>query len=311
MRRFKRIPAMRMLAAVTVLAAASAGAETLPVSGVYPAQDDAAAQLRTIEIEPFGGADGQTVGILVGDRLRDAGIGGRPYFQILPAGSPARAEAVLQGTAAAELSRREAEPRQKEVCVERNDKDKCVRKEKQKTPCWDVVAHLVPTIRLIGRDGARLYALDEPLEQSQRYCRGEDRPSGEQLVRGLAARLADRVRGDLAPVERADAVRVMESRKGLTKADEGAFKEAVRLTKRDRAAACSAWAALEPRNSAHPSLLFNLGLCAESEGRLEQALDFYRRASAAGGDASYARDGLDRLTQRVRAEAQLKAHGLT
>jgi len=298
-----------ILAACAALGAASAGAETLPVSGVYPAENDAAAALQTIVIEPFGGTDGQAVGILVGDRLREVQIGRQPYFRIVPAGAGGRAEAVLQGTATAEVARRDAEPREKEICVERDDKDKCIRKEKQKIPCWEVVARIVPAIRLIGRDGERLYALDDPEEQSQRYCRGEERPSGEELVRGLAARVADRVRASLAPAERAEEFRVMESRKGLAKEDDVAFRDAVRLTKRDRAAACSAWAALEPRNPDHVSLLFDLGLCAESAGRLDEAEGYYRRALAADRNASYAKDGLNRLADRARAMAQLKAHG--
>jgi hypothetical protein len=298
-----------VFAAWAALGAVSAGAETLPVSGVYPAENDAAAALQTIVIEPFGGSDGQAVGILIGDRLREVQFGGRSYFRVVPGGAGGRAEAVLQGTATAEISRRDAEPREKEVCVERDDKDKCVRKEKQKTPCWDVVARLVPAVRLIGRNGERLYALDEPQEQAQRYCRGEDRPSGEGLVRGLAARVAARVRAALAPVERAEEFRVMESRKGLAKADDGAFKEAVRLTKRDRSAAGSAWAALEPHNPDHASLLFDLGLCAESAGRLDEAEAYYNRALAADRGASYAKDGLNRLSDRARADAQLKAHG--
>jgi hypothetical protein len=297
-----------VFAAWAALGAVSAGAETLPVSGVYPAENDAAAALQTIVIEPFGGTDGQAIGILIGDRLREVQIDRQPYFRIVPGGAGGRGEAVLQGTATAEMTRRDAEPREKEECVERDDKDKCVRKEKRKIPCWDVVAQLVPAIRLIGRNGERLYALDEPAEQSQRYCRGEDRPSGESLVRALAARVADRVRAGLAPVERAEEFRVMESRKGLAKEDDGAFKDAVRLTKRDRAGACSAWATLEAGNPDQASLLFDLGLCAESAGRLDEAEGYYRRALAADRDASYAKDGLNRLADRARAEAQLKAH---
>ena len=58
-----------ILAACALLGAPAASAETLPVGGVYPAANDAAAKLRIITIEPFGGADGQTVALLVADRL--------------------------------------------------------------------------------------------------------------------------------------------------------------------------------------------------------------------------------------------------
>lgn len=300
-----------ILAACALLAAPAASAETLPVGGVYPAANDAAAKLRIITIEPFGGADGQTVALLVADRLRAIQIDEQPYFRIVPAGGAVRADAVLQGSAAAELSRRDAQPREKEICVDRNDRDKCVRREKHKIPCWDAVARLVPTIRLVRPNGDRLFGLDEPLEQTRRYCRGEDRPSGESLVRELAARTADRLRAEFGPVERNEEFRVMESRKGLAEGDDDAFKEAVRLTKRDRAAACSAWAALEPRNPDHASLLFNLGLCAESADRRDDAAAYYRRAISADSDAFYARDGLERLADRARAAVQLEAHGLT
>lgn len=302
---------MRVLAGILAICAtfggAAAKAETLPVSGIYPAGSDAAAAVRTIVVERFGGTDGQQLGIAIADALRAVRIDGAPYFRILPARADAEVDAVLQGTAAAELSRSDASPREEETCVERDKDRKCTRKVKEKVPCWNAVARLDSTIRLIGIEGDLLHAADQPDELSRRYCRGEERPAGEAMVRQLVDRVAARMRADLAPVQRLDEFRVMETRKGLSGDDSRAFREAVRLTKADASAACAAWSGLEAGYPDNAALLFNLGLCAESRGALDQAGEYYRRAAAAEGDAAYAREGLRRLEDRRRADAQLAA----
>ncbi|HEY6817115.1 MAG TPA: hypothetical protein VI168_16375 [Croceibacterium sp.] len=297
----------RILAACALLCAAAGAAETLPVRGVYPAGSDAAASLGTIAVEPFGGVEGQQLGIAVADRLRAVTIDGAPYFRIVPSRAADEIDAVLQGTAGAEASRRESGTREKEVCVERNEDRDCIRKEKQEIPCWDQVVRLDATVRLVAIGGELIHAFDRSEEQAQRFCQGDDRPSTESLVRQLAARYADGLRGDLAPVQRSEQVRVMETRKGLSRDDGRAFREAVRLTKDDPAAACAAWSALEAANPDNAAVLFNRGLCAESSGELYEASDYYRRVIAGGEDTGYARQGAARIEGRWRANAQLES----
>lgn len=300
---------MRLLGTIPVVcaafAAAPASAETLPVNGVYPAGSDAVASVRTIVVERFGGVDGQQLGLGIADALREIRIDGEPWFRVVPASANAEGDAVLQGTATAELSRTQASPREEETCAERDEDRKCIRKVKEKVPCWNAVARLDSTVRLVTNEGDLLHAADRPEEMSQRYCRGEDRPSGETMVRQLVDRMAARIRADLAPVQRFDEFRVMESRKGLSGDDSRAFREGIRLTKSDAIAACDSWAALEPANPDHASVLFNLGLCAESRGELDEARAYYRRVIATGRDTDYSREGLQRLDDRRRAEAQL------
>jgi hypothetical protein len=294
------------VACCAALWGAAAAAETLPVSGVYPAGNDAAAALRSIAVERFGGEEGQQVGIAAADRLRAVTIDDEPYFRVVPEGS--RADAVLQGTAAAESSRRDSSPREENVCVERDEDRDCIRREKRKIPCWELVVQLDTTIRLIRTDGAVVYALNSEDEQPQRFCEGEERPSRERLIRTLAERQADRLRSDFAPVQRSEQVRVMEDRDGLSRDDGRAFRAAVQLTKTDRGAACNAWAALEPGNPGHPSVLFNLGLCEESQGRLREAHDYYQQVIAGDDHDEYAKQGTGRIEGRWRANAQLESH---
>ena len=124
-------------------------------------------------------------------------------------------------------------------------------------------------------------------------------------MRQLVDRYADSVRSDLAPVQRSNDVRVMESRDGLAGEDSRAFRQAVRQVEDDAGAACDAWAALEARHPQHLSVLFNIGLCLESSGRLDDAYAYYGRALAVDDDAGYPSDGARRIERRKRAEAQL------
>lgn len=283
-------------------------AETLPVRGVYPAMSDEAAALGSIAIESFGGVDGQAIGIAASDMLRAVRIEGEPWFRIVPASARADADAILQGTANSESFRRDSGTREVDRCVERDEDRNCIREEKRKIPCWDAVVRLDPRIRLVTVDGRLIYAVDDSREVARRFCEGDDRPSRENMLSELVEGLALQIRFDLAPLERLEDIRVMESRAGLQGDDRDAFRDAVRLTKTDRAGACDAWAALEPANPENVSVLFNLGLCAESEGDLGVAEELYRRALMSDTRANYPTQGMSRLEARYRAEAQMDAH---
>ena len=156
---------------------------------------------------------------------------------------------------------------------------------------------------LVGIDGALIHAVDREDEQAQRFCQGDDRPSTEGMVRQLAARYADSLRGDLAPVQRLEQIRVMETRKGLSKDDGRAFREAVRLTKSDRRGGLrrlvGARGGAIPRNA---SVLFNLGLCAESRGRAARGATTITSASSPGTRTiDYAQAGRGRESRAAGA----------
>lgn len=301
----------KYLLALSAIAAAVANpalAETLPVRGVYPAGSDAAAAVQSIAIEPFGGVEGQALAIAIGDELRAVSIDGVPYFRIMPGARAPDSEATLQGALSVERLRRNSYDKESKECVERDEDDKCVKQEKRKIPCWEAVARIVPSIRLIDADGALLDAFDEPRESATRYCRDDKRPSQEDMIRQLTGALARDLRNPFAPVERAEDIRIMEGRDGLANADKDRFRDAVRLTKQDERLACDAFKALEATNASHSSVLFNIGLCAESAGDLAAAETYYRQALTVDAKADYAGTGLRRIGDRRRADAQLAAH---
>lgn len=282
-----------------------ARAEVLSVAGVYPAASDGAAALQSLSVERFGGEDGPALAIRIEDMLRSVELEGRPYFRVLAPG--AAAEAVMRGTAAAEIQVQDYEGR-RERCVQRDEKDKCVERKNVDVDCKRRRVELVPRLRLVARDGELLYSDDRPEQTEVSWCEGDDRPkSVESMVRELVDKVAKRMRTDLAPIHRSETFRVLEDRKGLSKEDGEKFRHALRLTKTDAQAACRQWDAIGAANSAHGATLFNLGLCAESAGDLADAQRIYRMA-AEHSRASNIADGLRRIDARYRAERQLEAH---
>ena len=293
------------VSAAAMLAAVPVSAETLRVNGIYPAGNDSAVLLDSIAIEPFGGEDGGSLSIRVEDALRAAQVDGEAWFRILPGSLSTDAEAALRGTVVTRIDRESAGDKEVKRCVERDEKRKCVREIKNRVPCMRTVVRVSPSLRLIDREGALMHADDSTVERSERFCADDNRPDSEAMVDSAIDEIASRVRYELAPTQRSEAIRVLESRKGMDKALGRQFRDAIRQTKVDEPGACESFAALEPGIGAHESLLFNMGLCAEAAGDLDTAETYYNRAIALDGSSSHAEAGLRRIGDRRVALRQL------
>ena len=300
-------------------------AEVLTVEGVYPARTAGAVEIEEITVERFGGDVGEQLAIAITDRLEDVRLDSQPYFTIKSAtgggntyhiygaagAAPEEAPsgpvgATLRGTASGEVSEVRDGSEKRTRCVRRDDNKKCIEETVDVFRCRKMTVRFSPSLRLIAREGGTLYAADDDLVQSQRYCANDkSEPSPARMMDSMVDEFAQRVRYDLAPEFRRADVRIMESRKGLANADSSAFRETVRLTKSDQAAACAQFEAMLASYPDHASLLFNAGLCAERDGRLEEAAELYQRTRMTADGRAYAQAGLDRVTSRMRAERQL------
>ena len=300
-------------------------AEVLTVEGVYPARTAGAVEIEEITVERFGGDVGEQLAIAITDRLEDVRLDSQPYFTIKSAtgggntyhiygaagAAPEEAPsgpvgATLRGTASGEVSEVRDGSEKRTRCVRRDDNKKCIEETVDVFRCRKMTVRFSPSLRLIAREGGTLYAADDDLVQSQRYCANDkSEPSPARMMDSMVDEFAQRVRYDLAPEFRRADVRIMESRKGLAKADSSAFRETVRLTKSDQAAACAQFEAMLASYPDHASLLFNAGLCAERDGRLEEAAELYQRTRMTADGRAYAQAGLDRVASRMRAERQL------
>lgn len=287
-------------------------AETLSVNGIYPAGNDAAAELNTIAVEPFGGVDGPTLSLELEDRLRNVSIEGEPYFQILPSSLAASADnevdAVLRGTVTTLTSNERSYPRKDKKCVARNEKKKCIERVEVEIPCRVLSVYVEPRLRLIGIEGELIHSENPSLEQEERYCRGDDKPIPDLIVEKALSDFVRSIRFEFAPVQRTEGIRLLEARNGMNGEPRKAFRDAIKLTKSDPLQACLNFKALQEPIGEHVSLLYNLGLCAESDGDFDTASSFYDRALVADPKKSVAQDGLNRIAARARADQQIAAH---
>ncbi|MEZ5744663.1 MAG: tetratricopeptide repeat protein [Sphingomonadaceae bacterium] len=295
-----------MLAA---LAMQPAQAETLPVSGVTPAESDGAAALNTIRVETFGGTVGADVSIRIADTLRDVFINDQQYFTVFPAGLGDDPDGVLRGSVSSEVLRDTYEESRRE-CVEKDDAGKCVKRETKKITCRKREIVLSPTIRLVGYNGNLLYSRDESESVEHKTCpdRSTRMPTRESVERELADRIAAKVRAGLAPSQYRSDVRVDENRRGLDRGASGEFKQAVRLTKSDVEGACALWQELGHSSPSHAPIWYNLGLCEEMRGQAGEAETLYRKALSLDPRNSRAAEGLRRIEEGFRADHQLAAH---
>jgi hypothetical protein len=309
------------------LGSAAARAETVPVEGIYAAGTDAPSRARSIAIAGFAGRGGERLAFAIDSALRGAVIEGRPWFELTfsepprgttytydrdadPAAYRGRADAVMRGIAEVEWRDREDGTKQVEECVTRDDRGKCTEKTKVDIPCRAREVTLRPEVRLVAREGELLYGKGDQLTASRRFCRDEkgSGPSVDSLVEELSRQFADAVRFDLAPVQRSETIRVLESRDGMSKADQTAFKAALKLTKTDVSEACAVFGELNQANPQNVTLLFNVGLCIERLGELGTAAELYDTVLALSPRKLEAQDGLARIASRRRAERQLSIH---
>lgn len=303
---------MRRLAFLSLglLFAGAAYAETISTTVLYPAGSDEAAALRSIQIEPFGGDAGADLTVQIEDSLRQAEDGTGRYFQIIPAATGRGGEALLRGSAQTEV-RYSDYSEEHDRCI-KDAKGACTAaREKVMVRCTKRQVELVVALRLIATDGTLLWSDNRPENYQDNYCEdAETSPkSRNAIARELNGRVAVRIRQDFVPRIAVENIRVDENRKGLSKVDSEAFKQAVKLTKSDVKRACKIWLDLADRNRGHAPSQFNTGLCWEAAPDTGDNADlYYTRALAANPRHSAALRGKDRLAAAKRALVQAERH---
>lgn len=289
---------------VLAVSAMPAMAETLTVEGLYPARQREAAQVGSVVVERFGGRDGRELSFALEGALAQVSVLGQPYFRVVAERSSAPADAVLSGIANAQVQNQPVEENRKE-CVERDGNGKCLREQDVKIRCQRRVVSINPSLRMARiDDGGIVY--QRQLFQSDQVVVCPDRQANRSVpdtVSMLIERIADEVRSDIAPVFRADDIRVLEVRKGLDKAQSDRFRDALKATARNPQGACAIWQALDGEVPGQSSVVFNLALCAEQRGELDDALVRYRQAQTLLPRERAINAAFDRIAARRIAEA--------
>jgi hypothetical protein len=292
-----------MLGAVALAWASLAQGEVLEITGEFPANDREASFLESVAVDRFGGSDGAALQIAIERALANS------QFQLL-AGRTGRdtAEGSISGSVSSGVDESSFRKKEKK-CVEKGDKGKCIKEEEREISCKRRIIDVKADIRIVrNSDGRIVYSQPKPFREEVSWCPGGNAGrTAEDVIENAIRDIADSLRGDLVPHVDTYKIRVRENTKGLSKESANRFKELVKLTKRDAAGACRGWNAMQSEAGGHPSLLFNLGLCAEQRGAFEDAVKLYQDAAQAG--ANEGREGVDRANRLIagREDARERA----
>lgn len=287
---------MKWIALAIVGLCASSGAawaESAQMRGKFPANVREADLLENIVVDRFNGRDGRQF-----EAALEQAIG-------VPAGRP---DGVLSGgvtTGVEESKYRGSEER----CVEWKDGKQdgtCTKRAKIDLPCMRRVINLTVSVRLLrAADNMPVWSNNKPARDETTWCQGKAPwRTTEEAVSAMITDLAQKIRLDVRPRWETYKVRFREDRDGMPKDIGNAFKDIVKLSNRDVTSACRQWVDLNGRLPDHPSVLYNLGVCAEASGSYADAQSFYRSAQAAlPKRSSDMADSADRVARLMIARA--------
>jgi hypothetical protein len=290
--------------AIALTAANAALAETLTVSGWYAAEERSASLLRSLSVDRFDGDDGRSLVDEIERKLAAAEDRDRkPYFEMRS--RYAKTEGVVHGDVRTRVENVNF-TRKAKRCPGDIYSTKCKDKEKVEVDLYCIrrLVTVSANVRITRvSDDRRIYSRNLPQRHESESCEGEKRASDiDNVVATMVRKVADEFGNHITPSARTEKIRVRESRSGMSKADSSQMKSLITATKQSESAACAGWGDMEARQVSHPTLSFNLGLCAESAGNLETALDYYRPL-AASKNAADAKDAIRRIESRLAGEA--------
>jgi len=288
--------------------ATAAWAETLQMTGTWPAPSREAAMLRSIEVERLSGRDGAQVGAAIERALSRQNGNGIAYFDVYYGGR--RASGGADGTLSGSVSSGIEESFYKQSdkrCVEKDKNNKCTKEETVETPCTLRVANLTADIRIVrNSDGRIVYSAARPLRREIRWCKGQNPSmSAEEMIGQMVGEVGEGLRGDTIPVTSSYRIRILESDKGIPRELNRHFKDTIKLTQRNPAQACQDWNALNGQIPNNGVITFNVGLCAEWSGDLKGAERWYRAAGPLLGRGNDAGEGINRVQRRMIADSDL------
>lgn len=293
--------------AAAMLTAMPAAAETLMMTGLFPAPSREAAMLRSIAVERLGGRDGAATGMAIERALsRPAGRDGA-WFEIVYGGrrgNGAAADGILSGAVSSGVEDSYFKRPEKQ-CTQRDKDDKCIKEEEVQVNCTRRVANLSADLRIVRSDGRIVYTANRPLREEIIWCQGQSPArTAEEMINGMIGQIAESVRRDTVPVTDTYSIRILESSKGIPKEHNRFFKDTIKLTQRNPGQACQDWSRLNQMIPNNGVIVFNVGLCTEWQGDLRGAMQWYRQASSLLGRRNNEADqGLNRVQRRMTADA--------
>lgn len=307
---------LKTCAALAVCAATPLHAEAIDVAGWYPAGAREVGQFRTIGVDRFDGQDGPALALAIERVLGSVdGSDGRPHFSVIALlRNSAEPDGVVSGIAETSVNVTRYKKTEKQ-CPDGPDA-KCEKAQKVDVEinCRRRTIDLTASIRVVRTADQRIvYSGDHPRNDTTSWCADGSPPADPGVpIRRMIASIADEFARVAAPHYEKNRIRFREDVKAMSKPEVAEFKRALRATKSNMDEACGIWEAMEEARPGYPSVVFNLGLCADAAGKLDTARAYYGGVSQSGPrPARDVEEGIARVLDRKAALEDAEARNVS
>jgi hypothetical protein len=301
---------LRLAFAMAAAGWGTAGAaEKVVLTGSFPAQNAEASQLRRLSVGRFGGNSAGQIASALQAELGKAEGAEAPWFTIStgPAGRArgGAAEGVVTGNAHFAVEETQVERRTFD-CAEWAGK-KCLRY--RTVACTVRLLNLAVDVQIERvRDNRIVYSGAKPIRDEISWCAGGVPPrTAQESLMQMALLSARQIKREVSPYTETYTVKLKEDTDGMAKPAKNRFKAAVKTSEKDLQGSCATWESLRAEGSRNASLLFNLGVCAETRGDFDAAGAFYAESQSLVADGS---KRTAEATSRVRLLAAAKQQAL-
>lgn len=299
-------------------------ATQVSISGRFPARFPEAARLKKLAVVEFSGVGGGEFTSVLQSALFGAEFDGQRVFTIVDTGGRTRpqsselarygrgagADGVVTGQTSVTWNNEPYDFTRTE-CTQRDEKKKCVRESKVHVYCTRRTIALSVSARLVrSSNGETVYSSEKSDSAVTSWCSGETRrQSDDMMLASLRINIAEDVRRDVAPYVAVLKATLKESPTGLPPLQAAEFRRAVDAAKAQNfGMACEIWAGINATPPQHVWTVYNLGVCAETEGAYGLALTRYRTAqSLSPKPDTTISQSITRVTTLLGASAQLEA----
>ncbi|MDO8381073.1 tetratricopeptide repeat protein [Phenylobacterium sp.] len=312
-----RIIARGLACAALLLTAGCA--TTVGISARFPARYAETTDIRRIAVAGFDGYGGPEFQSALQAELFSATFDGRPYFTVVATGGPrdpsaigpygrsVGAQGVIYGTVGTDFNTSTYQGSESR-CV-RWDGDKCKEYKSFPVPCWRRSVDLMVTPSLVSvANGRVVYSSQKRARRETSWCAPQTPSTGDLALVTDAQReiLAD-IRRDIAPYNTTLDATLKTKGVGLSPEIKPTFTAAVKAASGgNMGEACRLWGSVNTAAPGNLDTIYDLGVCAESNGDYVRALALYRQAQglAPAPDSTIA-GAIARADDLQRAKAAL------
>jgi tetratricopeptide (TPR) repeat protein len=312
--RFRSI--LKAVAISLVLLVPLGCATTIPVNMIQPAEFHEASLTRTVAVLPFAGSGGVEFASEVEGLLTSIDINGRPYFTLVDRasidkvisemklsqsalanqGTAAKlgkligAQGIYTGTVTANTTRDSRYSAQRSECAQhqmkRDDKGNlyegnCIRWRNYNVRCTKRQATFAVTPKLIDvATGKIIYSKNLSGAADSSGCEDGTPPATEQeLLDKSRQTVKNSIRRDVAPYYITVMLNLKDGSENTSPAAMEKLTAGISYADKQRMdAACEQWGEARQLAPNSPSILYNLGICAEIVADVDSAMKLYRQA---------------------------------